>query len=140
MADFNFSDRSVTDVLLSYASYKGKITRSSGKISTSISLLNKSFSTLTADLIEKELDKCETWIDSLSQIADWLVVQKEESGKDHITEVSGYATALAKSNDNFLKIMHVHTEGHLMGPRVQNKISPNFMKHFTFFRAFHAFE
>ena len=71
MADYNFSDCSVADVLLSYASYKGNITRSSGKISTSIYLLNKSFSTLTADLIEKELDKCERWIDILSQIADW---------------------------------------------------------------------
>ena len=44
------------------------------------------------------------------------MVQKEESGKDHVTEVAGYTTALAKSNNNFLKIMHVHTEGHLLGP------------------------
>ena len=107
MADYNFSDQTIADVLLSYASYKGKITWSSGKLNTSISLLNKSFFTLTANLIEKELEKCEWWIDILSQIADWLVVQKAESGKDHVDEVANFSTALAKSNDNFLKLMHI---------------------------------
>ena len=54
-----FPDRSIADVLLSYASYGGKITQSSRKLNNYISLLNKLFSTLTADLIEKELEKCE---------------------------------------------------------------------------------
>ena len=70
---------------------------------------------MTADLIEKELEKCERWINILSQIANWLVVQKAESGKDHADEVANFSTALAKSNDNFLKLMHIHTQGQLIG-------------------------
>ena len=77
----------------------------------SVALISKSFSSLTADNIQKELDKCECWIDIMSKIADWLISQKSETAKDHVNEILGFTNNLAKANDNFLKIMHVYVQG-----------------------------
>ena len=109
--EYDFGERTNAEVLLSYANYRGKLNRASGKIDTSMALLSASFSSQTAKNIQKELDKCDRWVDIMSQIADWMVSQKMESAKDHVTEVAGMAKTLAKGTDNYLQLMHMHTQG-----------------------------
>ena len=109
--EYDFGERTNAEVLLSYANHRGKLNRASGKIDTSMTLLSTSFSSQTAKNIQKELDKCNRWVDIMSQIADWMVSQKMESAKDHITEVAGMAKTLAKGTDNYLQLMHMHTQG-----------------------------
>ena len=109
--EFNFGDRTNAEVLLSYANFRGKLNRSSGKIDTPMALLSTSFSSQTAKNIQKELDKCDRWVDIMSQIADWMVSQKMESAKDHVDEVAKMSKHLAKGTDNFLQLMHMHTQG-----------------------------
>ena len=93
--EYDFGERTNAEVLLSYANFRGKLNRASGKIDTSMALLSVSFSSQTAKNIPKELDKCDRWVDIMSQIADWMISQKMESAKDHVTEVKGMATRLS---------------------------------------------
>ena len=108
--EYDTTDRSLEDLLLSYQSYKGKHTRSSGKVLSLLTLIHQSFSKHTAKTLFQELTKTERYVDILSTISDWMVANQADKAKEHFDEVAVFAADLARCNDNYQKIMHAQTQ------------------------------
>ena len=64
---------------MSYQSYKGKHSRSSGKVLSLLTLIHQSFSKHTAKTLFQELDETERYVDILSTISDWMVANQAKN-------------------------------------------------------------
>ena len=110
-SDYDFDDKTVAEVTLSYQSYRGKIGRSLRILEAQMGLLHSSFSPVTSKSFRKELVKCERYLDILTSISVWMEVQKTEHAKDHKGEVAGFQESYEKVNEKFTVIVHARTQG-----------------------------
>ena len=65
MADYNFDNKEVDDIVASYTAYKGKFTTTSRKLELLVDLQSKKNSAVTATHINEHLAKTERVIDCL---------------------------------------------------------------------------
>ena len=59
MAEYNFDDKEVDDIVASYTAYKGKFTTASRKLELLVDLQSKNYSAVTATNINEHLAKTE---------------------------------------------------------------------------------
>jgi len=59
MADYNFDNKEVDDIVASYTAYKGKYTTASRKLELLLDLQSKNYSAVTATNINDQLAKTE---------------------------------------------------------------------------------
>ena len=86
MADYNFDNKEVDDIIASYTAYKGKFTTASRKLELLIDLQSKNYSAVTATNINEHLAKTERVVDILAALAEWLKVNKHPKRDDYIAE------------------------------------------------------
>ena len=70
MADYNFNDKEVDDIVASYTAYKGKFTTASRKLELLVDLQSKKYSAVTATNINDQstkavIDILESWFNVL---------------------------------------------------------------------------
>ena len=85
-SDYDFTNKTLADVTVSYGNYKGKLGRVDRKINAQLALLHSSFSpvtSVTSKHIAKDIEKADHFLDIISSIADWMAAERSEHAKDH---------------------------------------------------------
>ena len=86
MADYNFDNKEVDDIVASYTAYKGKHTTASKKLELLLDLQSKNYSAVTATNINEQLAKTERIVDILAALAEWLKVNRHPKRDEYIDE------------------------------------------------------
>ena len=110
-SDYDFTNKTLADVTVSYGNYKGKLGRVDCKINAQLTFLHSSFSPVTSKHIAKDIEKAERFIDIMSSIADWMVAARSEHAKDHADEVKKFIAAFELLQKNYMQILHSASEG-----------------------------
>ena len=91
MADYNFDNKEVDDIIASYTAYKGKFTTASRKLELLVDLQSKNYSAATATSINDQLAKSERIVDILAALAEWLKVNRHPKRDDFIEETTNWS-------------------------------------------------
>ena len=110
-SEYDFTNKTLANVTVSYGNYKGKLGRVDRKINAQLTLLHNSFSHVTSKHVAKDLEKAERFLDIMSSIADWMVAQKSEHAKDHADEVTQFIGAFELLQKNYMQLLHSASEG-----------------------------
>ena len=94
MADeYNFTDKSEQEILLSYTANKGHRTRNVNKINNLLTLQDAKYSKLTEATLLGLVSALERYQDRLNIFAAWLDLHKLASAEEHKDEAETLATA-----------------------------------------------
>ena len=85
MANYNFDNKEVDDIVASYTAYKGKYTTASRKLELLVDLQSKNYSAVTATNINEHLAKTERVVDILAALAEWLKVNRHPKRDEYIS-------------------------------------------------------
>ena len=105
-SEYDFTNKTLANVTVSYGNYKGKLGRVDRKINAQLTLLHSSFSPVTSKHIAKDIEKAERFLDIMSSIADWMVAQKSEHAKDHADEVAQFIGAFELLQKNYICLLY----------------------------------
>ena len=123
MADYNFDNKEVDDIVASYTAYKGKFTTASRKLELLVDLQSKNYSAVTATSINEHLAKAERIVDILAALAEWLNANRHPKREDFLAETATWSEQIRVLADSAIKLHHAHTVGN-RGPG-QNPAAPN---------------
>ena len=123
MADYNFNNKEVDDIVASYTAYKGKFTSASRKLELLVDLQSKNYSAVMATNINEHLVKTERIVDILAALAEWLRVNRHPKREEFILETDTWSEQVRAFADSAIKLHHAHTVGN-RGPG-QNPAAPN---------------
>ena len=123
MADYNFNNKEVDDIVASYTAYKGKYTTASRKLELLLDLQSKNYSAVTATNINDQLAKTERVVYILAALAEWLKVNRHPKREEFIAETATWSEQVRVFAESSIKVHHAHTVGN-RGPG-QNPAAPN---------------
>ena len=93
MADeYDFTDKSEQDILLSYTANKGHRTRNVNKINNLLTLQDEKYSKITEATLLGLVSALERYQDRLNIFAAWLALHELASAEDHTTDADADAT------------------------------------------------
>ena len=119
MADYNFDNKEVDDIVASYTTYKGKFTTASRKLELLVDLQSKNYSAATTTSINDQLAKSERIVDILAALAEWLKVNRHPKREEFIEETANWSEKIRVLADSAIKLHHAQTV------RGQNPAAPN---------------
>ena len=123
MADYNFDNKEVDDIVASFTASKGKYTTASRKLELLVDLQSKNYSAVTATNINDHLAKTERVVDILSALAEWLKVNRHPKRDEYIAETGTWSEQVRVFAESAINLHHAHTVGN-RGPG-QNPAAPN---------------
>ena len=106
--EFDFTNRSEQDVLLSFTANKGHRTRQVNKINNLLTLQDQKYSKATEETLLKIVAALERYQDRLKIFASWLHLHELESAAVHVTEAATLATATENLVHNVMEQIHNH--------------------------------
>ena len=109
MADYNFDNKEVDDIVASYTAYKGKFTTASRKLELLVDLQSKNYSAATATSINDQLAKSERIVDILAALAEWLKVNRHPKREEFIEETATWSEKIRVLADSAIKLHHSQT-------------------------------
>ena len=107
MADeYDFTDKSEQDILLSYVANKGHRTRNVNKINNLLTLQDEKYSKITEATLLGLVSALERYQDRLNIFSAWLALHELESADVHVDEAQALATATEVLADTVMQSIH----------------------------------
>ena len=109
MADeYDFTDKSEQEILLSYTANKGHRTRNVNKINNLLTLQDAKYSKLTEATLLALVSALERYQDRLNIFAAWLDLHELASAEDHKEDADTLATATETLVNRVMQGIHNH--------------------------------
>ena len=104
--EYDFTDKSEQEVLLSFTANKGHRTRQINKINNLLTLQDQKYSKITEATLLNLVSALERYQDRLNIFASWLDIHQLESAAVHVAEAATLATATETLVNRVMEQIH----------------------------------